>query len=85
MIINELKNPISNKIFELNLIQKEKDLNTRVDSLETIITEQDKKIIILEERIKKLEDIINKYEEKEAEKEKEERLISLFKTTEIKY
>ena len=81
--ILQMKNPISNKIFELNLIQKEKDLNTRVNNLETIIAEQNDKIINLEERIQKLEDIINKYEEKEKEKEKEEKLISLFKETEI--
>ena len=85
--ILEMKNPISNKIFELNLNETEKDLNSRVNNLETIIAEQNKKIISLEERIKKLEDIINKYEEKEKEKErlekeKEEKLIS-FSGTEI--
>ena len=73
-----MKNPISNKIFELNLNETEKDLNSRVNNLETIISEQNKKIILLEERIKKLEDIINKYEEKEKEKQ----LIS-FSGTEI--
>ena len=85
--IIQMKNPISNKIFELNLNETEKDLNSRVNNLETIIAEQNKKIISLEERIKKLEDIINKYEEKEKEKErlekeKEEKLIS-FSGTEI--
>ena len=84
-----MKNPISNKTFELNLTQKEKDLNSRVDCLEAIIAEQNKKINTLEERIKKLEDIINKYEEekkekeKEKEKEKKEKLNSLFKGTQI--
>ena len=85
--ILEMKNPISNKIFELNLNETEKDLNSRVNILEAIISEQNTKIILLEERIKKLEDIINKYEEKEKEKErlekeKEEKLIS-FSGTEI--
>ena len=80
--ILEMKNPISNKIFELNLNETEKDLNSRVNILEAIISEQNAKIILLEERIKKLEDIINKYEEKESEKEKEEQLIS-FSGTEI--
>ena len=83
----QMKNPISNKTFELNLTQKEKDLNSRVDCLESIIAEQNKKINTLEERIKKLEDIINKYEEekkeKEKEKEKKEKLNSLFKGTQI--
>ena len=83
--IIQMKNPISNKIFELNLNETEKDLNSRVNNLETIIAEQNKKIISLEERIKKLEDIINKYEEKEKEKErlekeKEEKLISFYGT-----
>ena len=79
----QMKNPISNKTFELNLTQKEKDLNSRVDCLESIIAEQNKKINkinTLEERIKKLEDIINKYEEEKKEKEK---LNSLFKGTQI--
>ena len=78
--ILQMKNPITNKIFELNLNEKEKDLNSRINHLETIISEQNKKIISLEERIKRLEDIINKYEGKE--KEKEEKLIS-FSGTEI--
>ena len=78
--IIQMKNPISNKTFELNLTQKEKDLNSRVDCLEAIIAEQNKKINTLEERIKKLEDIINKYEEEKKEKEK---LNSLFKGTQI--
>ena len=80
--ILQMKNPISNKLFELNLNETEKDLNSRVNILEAIISEQNTKIILLEERIKKLEDIINKYEEKESEKEKEEQLIS-FSGTEI--
>ena len=80
--ILQMKNPISNKLFELTLNETEKDLNSRVNILEAIISEQNTKIILLEERIKKLEDIINKYEEKESEKEKEEQLIS-FSGTEI--
>jgi len=76
--ILQMKNPISNKIFDLNLNEKEKDLNSRVNSLETIISEQSKKIINLEERIKKLEEIINYNEEK-----KKEKLNSLFDGTEI--
>ena len=74
--ILQMKNPISNKSFDLNLNEKEKDLNSRVNSLETIIEEQNKKIITLEERIKKNENIINKYEKKE--KEKKRRKINFF-------
>ena len=37
---------------------KKKDFNSRVNYLETIISEQNKKIISLEERIKKLETLM---------------------------
>ena len=53
-------NPISNKTIELILNVKEKDLNSRVSTLEAIIIEQNKKIILMEERLKKLESIIEK-------------------------
>ena len=47
-------NPISNKTIELILNVKEKDLNSRVSTLEAIIIEQNKKIILMEERLKNL-------------------------------
>ena len=50
-------NPISNKTIELILNVKEKDLNSRVSTLEAIIIEQNNKIILMEERLKKLESI----------------------------
>ena len=70
--IIQMVNPITNKSFEINLNPKEKDLSTRVSSLETYIAEQNKKILNLEtyiaeqnkkmeERIKSLEDIIFEY------------------------
>ena len=54
-----MKNPISNKTFELNLTQKEKDLNSRVDCLEAIIAEQNKKM----NEYKIIEDKYNKVNE----------------------
>ena len=80
--IIQMVNPITNKSFEINLNPKEKDLSTRVSSLETYIAEQNKKILNLEtyiaeqnkemkERIKNLEDIIFEYKK---EKEKEENI-----------
>ena len=57
--IIQMTNPITNKTFELNLNLKQKDLNSRVTFLESIIIEQDKKIDSLEERIIKLETLIN--------------------------
>ena len=41
-----MTNPITNKTFELNLNFKEKDINTRVNYLEDIIAEQNKKLIL---------------------------------------
>lgn len=57
--IIQMKNPISNKTFELILNKEQKDLNSRINNLEAIIIEQNKKIISLEERIKKLEDFLS--------------------------
>ena len=45
--IIQMVNPITNKSFEINLNPKEKDLSTRVSSLETYIDEQNKKILNL--------------------------------------
>ena len=67
--IIQMINPITNKPFELNLNSKEIDLNTRVNYLEDIIAEQNKKINSLEERMKKLEAIITEYNELKKEKE----------------
>ena len=68
--IIQMTNPITNKTFELNLNLKQKDLNSRVSFLESIIIEQDKKIYSLEERIIKLETLINEYMGSNKEKEK---------------
>jgi uncharacterized coiled-coil protein SlyX len=97
--IIQMVNPITNKSFEINLNPKEKDLSTRVSSLETYIAEQNKKILNLEtyideqnkkmikmeERIKSLEDIIFEYkkEKKEKEKEKEEEANKIFLGSQI--
>ena len=43
-------NPITSKIFDLNLDLKEDDLNSRVSNLESIIIEQNKKINYLMEK-----------------------------------
>ena len=59
----QMLNPISNKTIELILNVKEKDLNSRVSTLEAIIIEQNKKIILMEERLKKLESILPEYNE----------------------
>ncbi len=76
--IIQMVNPISNKSFEINLNPKEKDLSTRVSSLETYIAEQNKKILNLEEKVKNLEKIIVG-----NEKEKKEKKNELFGETEI--
>ena len=55
----QMLNPMSNKTIELILNVKEKDLNSRVSTLEAIIIEQNKKIL-MEERLKKLESIKEK-------------------------
>ena len=64
----QITNPISNKTFDLIWKIKEKDLYSRVNCLETIIydqsqiiKQQNEKIISLEERLKKLEEIIPQY------------------------
>lgn len=107
--ILQMTNPISNKQFEINLNQKEHDLNSRVttlenyiteqnnkinnlqtfiteqknkiNNLESLITEQNKKNVLMEERIKQLEDIIYEYKKEKDEKEKEKKIF--FYKTEI--
>ena len=66
--ILQMKNPITNTLFELTLNSKEKDLNSRVNYLEAFIVEQNKININLEERIKKLEAIISSKNEIRNEK-----------------
>ena len=83
--IIQMVNPITNKSFEINLNPKEKDLSTRVSSLETYIAEQNKEMVKMKERIKSLEDIIFEYkkEKKEKEKEKEEEANKIFLGSQI--
>lgn len=69
----EIFNPISNKSFDLILNRKEKDINSRVNSLESVIIEQNKIIINLQERVKKLETMINDYND--SKKKEENKLI----------
>jgi hypothetical protein len=68
-------NPISNKTIELILNVKEKDLNSRVSTLEAIIIEQNKKIILMEERLKKLESILPEYNELKKNNEEKKLMI----------
>ena len=83
--ILQITNPISNKQFEVNLNQKQQDLNSRVTSLENYIKEQNKKINNLEEKIKQLEIIVNEYkkekEQKKRKKEEKEKLLSYYNGT----
>ena len=81
--ILQMTYPFSYKQFEINLNKKEYDLNSRfsilenyiieinnkINNLETLIKEQNKKNVYMEERIKQLEDIVNEYK-KEKDKEK---------------
>ena len=62
--IIQMVNPITNKSFEINLNPKEKDLSTRVSSLETYIDEQNKKILNLETYIAEQNKKILNLEEK---------------------
>ena len=86
--IIQMVNPITNKSFEINLNPKEKDLSTRVSSLETYIDEQNKKILNLEEKVKSLLNLEEKVKNLEKiivgnEKEKKEKKNELFGETEI--
>ena len=75
--IIQMVNPITNKSFEINLNPKEKDLSTRVSSLETYIAEQNKEMVKMKERIKNLEDIIFEYKKEKKKKEEEANKIFL--------
>ena len=59
--IIKMKNPISNKEFEIKLIKTEKDLISRFNVLESFIIDQNKKFISIEERLKKIEALIPEY------------------------
>ena len=72
--ILQMTNPISNKQLELNLNQKQQDLNSRVTSLENYIMN-------MEERLKKLESILPEYNK--LKKEKEEELEKIFSGSDI--
>ena len=68
--IIQMINPISNNSFEINLNPKEKDLISRVNSLETYIAEQNKETAKIKERIKSFEDKIFEYKKKRKKKKK---------------
>ena len=56
--ILKILNPINNKTYDLILNLKKKDINARVTYLEEIIEQQNKKIELLEQRVKNLELLI---------------------------
>ena len=62
--IIQMTNPISNKQFEINLNQKQHDLNSRVSSLEKYIIEQNNKIINLETLITEQKSKINNFDDR---------------------
>lgn len=73
----QILNPITNKSFDLSLKLKEKDINSRISYLEEIITQQNKKIAILEEKMKEFEPMFEEYKNKKLKK------INFFDNSEI--
>ena len=74
----QIINPITNKNFDLSINIKEKDMNSRIKDLEEIISQQNNKILFLEEKIKQFEPIIEEYINKKKEKDmfKESQIIN---------
>jgi len=64
-------NPITKKTFELNLIKKEKKVNSQIDELINIVNEDRKRIQTLENKVNDLEKIIKEFKEKEKEKQEQ--------------
>ena len=76
----QIINPITNNNFDLSINIKEKDMNSRIKDLEEIISQQNNKILFLEEKIKQFEPIIEEY----INKKKEENYLSkMFKESQI--
>ena len=67
--IIQMINPITKLTFEINLNLEEKDTNSRVCNLENYISEQNKKMILMEERLKILEEKMAKYDQTKKEVE----------------
>ena len=65
----QIKNPITNKAFDLPINIKEKDTNSRIKDLEEIISQQNNKISFLEEKIKQFEPMFEEYLNKKKEEE----------------
>ena len=65
--IIQMINPITKLTFEINLNLEEKDTNSRVCNLENYISEQNKKMILMEERLKILEEKMAKYDQTKKE------------------
>ena len=65
----QIKNPITNKTFDLPINIKEKDTNSRIKDLEEIISQQNNKISFLEEKIKQFEPMFEEYLNKKKEEE----------------
>ena len=64
----EILNPITNKLFNLSLNKKEKDINSRVSYLESIIIQQKNEILNLKDKIIQFEPMFEEYKRKEEEK-----------------
>ena len=74
--IIQMINPITKLTFEINLNLEEKDTNSRVCNLENYISEQNKKMILMEERLKILEEKMAKYDQTKKEEEKKNLLFT---------
>ena len=73
--IIQMINPITKLSFEINLNLEEKDTNSRVCNLENYISEQNKKMILMEERLKILEEKMAKYGQTKKEEEEKNLLL----------
>ena len=74
--IIQMINPITKLTFEINLNLEEKDTNSRVCNLENYISEQNKKMILMEERLKILEEKMAKYGQTKKEEEEKNLLFT---------
>ncbi len=76
----QIINPITNKNFDLSINIKEKDMNSRIKDLEEIISQQNNKILFLEEKIKQFEPMFEEYINKKKE---EDNILKMFKESQI--
>lgn len=77
----QIINPITNKNFDLSINIKEKDMNSRIKDLEEIISQQNNKILFLEEKIKQFEPMFEEYINKK--KEEKDNISKMFKESQI--